>query len=426
MALPASSRLHRAIAKYLEQQAAGGGEHAEGFEVAAQLVRGSLAEHEEAESSARELLEIFIAGEAALSARAAPAAAPVAAPSQAEAAMPAPATSAAAPAPVPGRCVISRSGAAPVTAVTGEAPSRERPPEVVVYTVPPGDEPPIDAASYEEKLQKFVENLKSRGFFAGTVEGSDEYNQRYERARSNFHSKFGHRLQAAPAAAAATSTPSPAAPAAAAASAHAATSASAPSPAPATVRPVQGPARDPNDPGERHRGRDPAEIEAERRGQAMLAMAAEVALRNADWENCAHAATRAMDPSYPDLPSGKTARLLVVRAGAHLGLRDFDAAIADAETALALEPKGESAAAALLRLGKALEGQGKPAEAIQRGCASPAHAPYCGCAHAPRAGHGSSYEAERRSAEARRGTPQAALPLPLAPPPPLPGADTTR
>ena len=212
MAVPASSRLHGAIAKYLEQQAAGGGEHAEGFEVAAQLVRGSLAEHEETESSARELLEIFIAGEAALSARAAPAAAPVAAPSQAEAALPAPATSAAAPAPVPGRCVISRSGAAPVTAVTGEAPSRERPPEVVVYTVPPGDEPPIDAASYEAKLQKFVENLKSRGFFAGTVEGSDEYNQRYERARSNFHSKFGHRLQAAPAAAAATSTPSPAAP----------------------------------------------------------------------------------------------------------------------------------------------------------------------------------------------------------------------
>ena len=127
--MPASSRLHRAIAKYLEQQAAGGGEHAEGFEVAAQLVRGSLAEHEEAESSARELLEIFVAGEAALSARAAPAAAPVAAPSQAEAALPAPATSAAAPAPVPGRCVVSRSGAAP----------RERPPEVVVYTVPPND-----------------------------------------------------------------------------------------------------------------------------------------------------------------------------------------------------------------------------------------------------------------------------------------------
>ena len=396
----AASRLHRAIAQYLEQQAAGGGEHAEGFEVAAQLVRGSLVEHEEAESSARELLEIFITGEAALSARATPAAAPVAAPSQAEAALPAPATSAAAPAPVPGRCVISRSGAAPVTA----------PPEVVVYTAPP-DEPIIEAAAYEAKLQKFVENLKSRGFFAGTVEGSDEYTRRYERARSNFHSKFGHRLQAAPAAAAATSTPSPAAPTAAAASAPAATTASAPSPAPATVRPVQGPAR------------DPAEVEAERRGQAMLAMAAEVALRNADWENCAHAATRAMDPSYPDLPSGKTARLLVVRAGAHLGLHDFDAAIADAETALALEPKGESAAAALLRLAKALEGQGKPAEAIQRGCASPAHAPYCGCAHAPRAGHGSSYEAERRSAEARRRQPS---PSHWPPRPPLPGADTTR
>ena len=344
----ATRRLHQAIAQYLERQAAGGGEHAEGFEVAAQLVRGSLVEHEEAESSARELLEIFIAGEAALAARATPAAAPVTAPSQAEAALSAPATSAAAPAPVTGRCVISRSAAAPGTA-------------------PP--EPIIDAAAYEAKLRKFVENLESRGFFAGTVEGSDEYTQRYERARSNFHAKFGHRLQAAPAAVAATSTPSPAAPAAATAAPAAAASApspttatapspapaSAPSPAPANVRPV---------------ARDPAEVEAERRGQAMLAMAAEVALRNSDWENCAHAATRAMDPSYPDLPSGKTARLLVVRAGAHLGLRDFDAAIADAETALALEPKGESAAAALLRLGKALEGLGKPAEAIQRGCAS--------------------------------------------------------
>jgi tetratricopeptide (TPR) repeat protein len=301
----ATARLHQAIAQHLERQAARGGEHAEGFEVAAQLVRGSLGEHEvlEAESSTRELLEIFIAGEAALSARATSAAPPVTAPSAAEAAPAAPA-----------------------------AP----------------------AASFDGMLEKFVQNLERRGFFAGTVEGSDEYTQRYERARSNFRAKFGDRLQAAPVATAASSALSLA-------------------PAGAS--------------------------DAEQAGVALLAAAAEVALRAEDFENAVAAATRAMDA---DLPSGRLARLLLVRASAHLGLREFDAAISDAETSLALEPDGESAAGALLRLGRALEGLGKPVEAIERGCAfrtcsvllrctctcececaCACACSYCACAHAP-------------------------------------------
>ena len=92
-----------------------------------------------------------------------------------------------------------------------------------------------------------------------------------------------------------------------------------------------------------------------------------VALRAEDFEGAVAASTRAMDA---DLPCGRLARLLLVRASAHLGLREFDAAISDAETSLALEPDGESAAGALLRLGRALEGLGKPVEAIERGCAS--------------------------------------------------------
>lgn len=192
-------------------------------------------------------------------------------------------------------------------------------------------------------LEKFVQNLERRGFFAGTVEGSDEYTQRYERARSNFRAKFGDRLQAAPEAAAASSALSPAAPAGAS--------------------------------------------DAEEAGVALLAAAAEVALRAEDFEGAVAASTRAMDA---DLPCGRLARLLLVRASAHLGLREFDAAISDAETSLALEPDGESAAGALLRLGKALEGLGKPVEAIERGCASrtcsvlrPRTCSHCACAHAP-------------------------------------------
>ena len=192
-------------------------------------------------------------------------------------------------------------------------------------------------------LEKFVQNLERRGFFAGTVEGSDEYTQRYERARSNFRAKFGDRLQAAPEAAAASSALSPAAPAGAS--------------------------------------------DAEEAGVALLAAAAEVALRAEDFEGAVAASTRAMDA---DLPCGRLARLLLVRASAHLGLREFDAAISDAETSLALEPDGESAAGALLRLGKALEGLGKPVEAIERGCASRTCSVLrlrtcscCACAHAP-------------------------------------------
>ena len=309
----ATARLHQAIAQHLERQAARGGEHAEGFEVAAQLMRGSLVEHEalEAERSTRELLEIFIAGEAALSARAMSAVPTVTVPSAAEAA----------PRPVMGIPVHARE-------------------------VPDG------------MLEKFVQNLERRGFFAGTVEGSDEYTQRYEQARSKFRAKFGDRLQAAPVAtdqlqavlagasgdrlqaaqSLASSALSPAAPAGAS--------------------------------------------DAEEAGVALLAAAAEVALRAEDFENAVAAATRAMDA---DLPSGRLARLLLVRASAHLGLREFDAAISDAETSLALEPDGESAAGALLRLGKALEGLGKPVEAIERGCASRTCALYCGHAHAPTA-----------------------------------------
>ena len=279
----ATARLHQAIAQHLERQAARGGEHVEGFEVAAQLVRGSLVEHEvlEAESgSTRELLEIFIAGEAALSARATSASSLVAAPSAAEA--------------------------------PAQAPADTR---------------------FDVMLERFVQNLEQRGFFAGTVEGSDEYTQRYEWARSNFRSKFGDRLQAAPVA----------------------TAASAPSPAAApSVASSAAPAG--------------ASDAAEETGVALLAASAEVALRAEAFEDAVAAATRAMDA---DLPCGRLVRLLLVRASAHIKLREFDAAISDAETVLALEPEGESVAGALLRLGMALEGLGKPGEAIERGCRAP-------------------------------------------------------
>lgn len=284
----ATARLHQAIAQHLERQAARGGEHAEGFEVAAQLMRGSLVEHEalEAERSTRELLEIFIAGEAALSARAMSAAPTVTVPSAAEAA---------------------------------------------------------PAASFDGMLEKFVQNLERRGFFAGTVEGSDEYTQRYEQARSKFRAKFGDRLQAAPVA---TDQLQAALAGASGDRLQAAQSLASSALSPAAPAGAS---------------------DAEEAGVALLAAAAEVALRAEDFENAVAAATRAMDA---DLPSGRLARLLLVRASAHLGLREFDAAISDAETSLALEPDGESAAGALLRLGRALEGLGKPVEAIERGCAS--------------------------------------------------------
>lgn len=310
----ATARLHQAIAQHLERQAARGGEHAEGFEVAAQLVRGSLGEHEalEAERFARELLEIFIAGEAALSARAMSAAPTVTVPSAAEAA-----------------------------------------PAV----------PAAPAASFDGMLEKFVQNLERRGFFAGTVEGSDEYAQRYEQARSKFRAKFGDRLQAAPVA---TDQLQAALAGAAGDRLQAAQSLASSALSPAAPAGAS---------------------DAEQAGVALLAAAAEVALRAEDFENAVAAATRAMDA---DLPSGRLARLLLVRASAHLGLREFDAAISDAETSLALEPDGESAAGALLRLGRALEGLGKPVEAIERGCASRTCSVLrlrtcscCACAHAP-------------------------------------------
>ena len=287
----ATARLHQAIAQHLERQAARGGEHAEGFEVAAQLMRGSLVEHEalEAERSTRELLEIFIAGEAALSARA--------------------------------------MSAAPTVTVSSAA-------EAV---------PAAPAASFDGMLEKFVQNLERRGFFAGTVEGSDEYTQRYEQARSKFRAKFGDRLQAAPVA---TDQLQAALAGASGDRLQAAQSLASSALSPAAPAGAS---------------------DAEEAGVALLAAAAEVALRAEDFENAVAAATRAMDA---DLPSGRLARLLLVRASAHLGLREFDAAISDAETSLALEPDGESAAGALLRLGRALEGLGKPVEAIERGCAS--------------------------------------------------------
>ena len=114
MSFSAANRLLAAIAAHLEHQAQRGGEESEAFEVAAQLVSESLGAH--VERPVRSLLEVFIAGEAALAAGAGP---PVVAPPPA----------------------------------AGDALS------------------PANEESFNRKLVPFMQNLQQRGFFEGAEEG---------------------------------------------------------------------------------------------------------------------------------------------------------------------------------------------------------------------------------------------------------------
>eukprot|EP00908_Phaeocystis_cordata_P003633 Transcript_13991.p1 GENE.Transcript_13991~~Transcript_13991.p1 ORF type:complete len:293 (-),score=87.74 Transcript_13991:351-1184(-) len=272
----AANRLLAAIAAHLEQQAQRGGEESEAFEVAAQLVSESLGAH--VERPVRSLLEVFIAGEAALAAGAGP----------------------------------------PVVA----------PPPAAGDALPPANE-----ESFNRKLVPFMQNLQQRGFFEGAEEGSAEYTQRYEHARAGFRARFGNRLHAArvPLQSRATSD--------AAASSDTATSGA-----------------DASESGSNAAGAGTSGAETAT-AQQLLA-AAQSKLDAEDWSGFIGMATSAME--QVDLPCEPLVELLLLRCSAHLRLKNFDDAISDAETVLALAPDGPSAGSAQLRLSMAREGLTRP------------------------------------------------------------------
>ena len=145
-----TERLLASIATHLQQQSAGSEVGSEELEVAAQLVGEALGSGGTTTTPppAHSLLEIFIAGEAALSVRA-------------------------------------EAEPAATSTTIAAAP-----------TAPPAASAPADAASSSSNglLERFIGNLQQRGFFAGTVEGSPEYLQLHETARGQFVARFGHRL----------------------------------------------------------------------------------------------------------------------------------------------------------------------------------------------------------------------------------------
>lgn len=285
-----TDRLLASIAAHLQQQSAGGSEE---LEVAAQLVGEAL--RGGATPPSHSLLEIFIAGEAALSARAeavAPSTATVAAPAAA---------------------------ALPTTSAPADAAA--------------------SSSSSNGLLERFIGNLQQRGFFAGTVEGSPEYSQRYETARSQFVARFGHRLGGSD-------------------GAH--------EPPPDDAALAAAPSAEADAPPAASSGADApaAAVEAPPTSLPELITYAQARLDADDFAGAVGASSSAMEL---DVQTEQLVQLLNLRATAHIRRRQFDAAISDAETVLALSPDGAAATSACIRLGMACEGLGQFADAVSRG-----------------------------------------------------------
>ena len=275
-----SDRLLAAIAAHLQQHSAG----SEELEVAAQLVGEALRGGSSTAQPAHSLLEIFLAGEAALTARAEATAAP--------------------------------------TATTVAAPA----------AAPPTASAPADAAASSGSnglLERFIANLQQRGFFAGTMEGSPEYLERYETARTQFVARFGHRMDARDGVRE--------------------------QPPDCADAPTLAPS-----------GEDApaAAVETPPTSLPELIAYAQARLDADDFAGAVGASSSAMEL---DVQTEQLVQLLNLRATAHIRLRQFDAAISDAETVLALSPDGAAATSACIRLGMACEGLGQFADAVSRG-----------------------------------------------------------